>query len=325
MSDRNVESRSRQRRRGIKRRGQELAAVDFFNALNDPGLLDEVESCLPEYRERKYPPTVTLSMFVKQVLEEDGSCQKAVNDWAMQRAVDGLSAGSTNTSAYSNARKRLPGEAVQVLMRTIGQQPCGLAPDEWRWRGRPVKLIDGTGISMPDTLGNQHRYPQPSTQAKGVGFPLARLVAVISLATGTVLDAVMGPHAGKGNSELGLFRDLLHTLKVGDILLADALYCSYFVIASLRAMGVDVVFEQNGSRITDFRRGQFLGTRDHRVSWTKPPTRPEWMTLEQYQAFPDELTVREVKVGGKILVTTMLDHRKVSKGELLTLYGQRWN
>src|SRR5665811_2504118 len=77
---------------------------------------------------------------------------------------------------------------------------------QWLWRGRAVKLVDGTGISMPDTPQNQECYPQPSTQAVGVGFPLARLVMVICLATGAALDMAVGPHSGKGSGELGLVR-----------------------------------------------------------------------------------------------------------------------
>lgn len=92
----------------------------------------------------------------------------------------------------------------------------------------------------------------------------------------------------------------------------------------LQAVGVDVLCEQNAARVTDFRRGQALGTRDHCVRWPKP-RRPEWMTAQQYALFPAGLTVREVKVDGQILVTTMLDHRRVRKIELSRLYGRRWH
>ncbi len=102
-------------------------------------------------------------------------------------------------------------------------------------------------------------------------------------------------------------------------MLADALYCNYFLIAALMAKGVDVLFEQNGSRITDFRRGQSLGTRDHIVSWPKPASCPEWMTPEQYAHAPQELRLREVKVAHQVLVTTLLDHRRVSKDDLSML------
>src|SRR5665213_2162707 len=96
-------------------------------------------------------------------------------------------------------------------------------------------------------------------------------------------------------------------------MLADAFYCNYFLIATLMAAGVEVLFEQNGARITDFRRGRSLGTRDHLVRWSKPSSRPPWMTPEQYARIPDELTVREAKVSHQVLVTTMLDHRAISK------------
>jgi hypothetical protein len=145
------------------------------------------------------------------------------------------------------------------------------------------------------------------------------------LSTGAVLELAIGAHATPGQSEQDLFRGLWGTLRPGDVLLADALYCSYFQIATLQAAGVDVLVEQNGSRITDFRRGQALGRRDHVVRWLKPAKRPQWMSREEYRAFPEQLTVRETKVAGHLLVTTMLDARAVCKSELARLYAQRWH
>ena len=323
--NRRVQSELHQRRSKIKRRAKSTETVEFFNLLTSPQLLETTEALLPEHRERLYPPTVTLSMFMRQVLEADGSCQKAVNGWAAQRAADGLSACSVRTGGYCRARQRLPLEMVSALTRQTGQLLSQKARKQWRWRARTVKLVDGTGLSMPDTPENQAAYPQPSTQAAGVGFPLARLVMVVCLATGAALDTAIGPHQGKGSGELGLVRRLLDGFNPGDVMLADALYCNYFLIATLMQAGVDVLFEQNGSRITDFRRGQSLGTRDHLVRWSKPAARPQWMTPEQYADFPDELAVREVKVGHRVLVTTLLDQRKVSKGGLSALYARRWN
>ena len=293
--------------------------------LTSPQLLQTSQTLLPEHRKRLYPPTVTLSMFMRQALQADGSCQKAVNGWAAQRAADGLSPCSVRTGGYCRARQRLPLELVSALARQTGCLLSQKARASWLWRGRAVKLVDGTALSMPDTPQNQAVYPQPSSQASGVGFALARLVMVICLATGAALDAAIGPHRGKGTGELGLVRRLLAGFCPGDVMLADALYCNYFLIATLMAAGVDVLFEQNGARITDFRRGQSLGTRDHIVRWPKPAARPEWMTPEQYAHAPDEITLREVKVGHQVLVTTLLDHRRVSKDDLSQLYARRWN
>ncbi len=323
--DRNARNALHQRQTRIARQAKATQAVEFFNVLTSPELLQTTEALLPEHRERLYPPTVALSMFMRQVLEADSSCQKAVNGWAAQRAADGLSPCSVRTGGYCRARQRLPLEMVSTLTRETGRLLNQKALVQWRWRGRSVKLVDGTGISMPDTPENQERYPQPSTQAPGVGFPLARLVMVVCLATGAALDMAVGPHSGKGSGELGLVRGLLKGFCTGDVMLADALYCNYFLIATLMATGVDVLFEQNGARITDFRRGQSLGTRDHLVRWPKPVARPQWMTPEQYADFPNEITLREVKVGCQILVTTMLEHRKVSKDDLWALYARRWN
>ena len=299
--------------------------MQFFNTLTGPELLQITEAHLPEHRERLYPPTVTLSMFLQQALAADGSCQHVVNAWAASQAAEGLSPRSVRTGAYCRARARLPLSMVQALARYTGQQLGGQALDGWRWRGRSVKLLDGTGISMPDTTENQAAFPQPGTQAPGVGFPLARLCALIDLSSGAVLEAATGPHQGAGHSELGLSRTLLGSLGAGDVLLADALYANYWLIAELIAAGVDVVLRQHGSRRTDFRRGQRLATRDHVVHWPRPAHVPDWMSRAQYRAIPEQITLREVKVDGRVLVTTLRDPRAVSKAQLGKLYQRRWH
>ena len=179
-----------------------------------------------------------------------------------------------------------------------------------------MKLTDGTTIQMPDTRQNQREFPQPGSQEPVAGFPLARLVGVISLAHGALLDTAMGPYQGKGMGENGLFRELLGCFVAGDVMLADSYYCSYFLIAELQRRGVDVLFEQHGARHTDFRSGQKIGTREHVVAWSKPVTRPEWMTAQEYVGYPSDLTLREVKVGKKVLVTSFLNPREVCKCEL---------
>jgi hypothetical protein len=325
LSDRNARIERQQHRSRINQRAREVEVVDFYNVLTGPELFETTEEHLPEHRERLYPPTVTLSMFLMQALNEDGSCQKAVNGWAARRTAEGLSPRSIDTGAYCKARQRLSVEMVTALTRKTGYLLNAGAQACWRWRGRVVKLVDGTGISMPDTAENQRSYPQPSSQARGVGFPLARLVGVLCLSTGAVLDAAMGPYSGKGNSELGLLRSLAGAFSPGDVMLVDSFYCNYFLIATLQGAGVDALFEQNSARVTDFRRGEALGRRDHLVRWLKPSSPPQWMTREQYNTFPDELTVRETKVDGRVLVTTMISHRKVRKSELNRLYGRRWN
>ena len=272
-------------RKQLQKLARQVDSMSFFNLVTGPELLEPLEALLPQYRERKYPPTVTLAMFLGQVLSADGSCQNAVNQATVNQLLRGLEPGAANTGSYSDARKRLPLELVRELGRTIATLLGAHTPAPWTWRGRHIKLVDGTTILMPDTPGNQALYPQHGNQKSGAGFPIARLVGVLSLANGAILDVAMGPYQGKGAGEHALFRELLKCFSKGDIMLADSYYCSYFLIAALTAMGVDFVFEQHGARDTDFRTGEKLGRRDHVVKWVRP-ARPQWMTPEEYDGFP---------------------------------------
>lgn len=325
MSDRSARFRSHQQQKRLHHQARQLQTVDFFNLLTSQSLLEQVEAHLPEHRERLYPPTVTLSMFVMQALSADRSCQQAVNAWAAQRAAEGLNPQSIRTGGYCRARERLPAQMPAALTRETGRLLKPRAQECWGWRGRAVKLVDGTKVSMSDTPANRLRYQQHSTQGAGLGFPLARVVGVICLSSAAVLDAAIGPFCGKGAGEMALLRGLLGAFERGDVMLADALFCDYFLLATMQAAGVDVLFEQHGARRTDFRRGQRLGQRDHRVSWYKPRTKPDWMTPTQYESTPQALQVREVQVGGRVLVTTLRDPRRISKHELDKLYARRWS
>ena len=320
----NFNYRSAQQQRRLAKQAQKVDANHFFNLLTDPRMLGTVEAQLPEHRERRFPPTVTLAMFLGQIMSADGSCQNAVNEASVARLLAGMSPGSVNTSGYCQARQRLPQEMVGTLARQSGALLGEQTPQEWLWQGRHVKLVDGTTVSMPDTAENQARFPQHGQQEPGVGFPLARLVGVIALSNGAVLDAGIGPYQGKGTGEHGLFRGLRRGFVEGDVMLADGYFCSYFLIADMLRRGVDVLFEQHGARSTDFRRGEPLGARDHLVGWSKP-ARPDWMSVEEYRGYPDEIKVREVKVGKKVLVSTFLSPRKTPKAALGELFWQRWN
>jgi hypothetical protein len=325
LSNRNAEFVSQQQGREICRRAKQVDSMDFFNLITGPELLDKLEALLPEYRERKFPPTVTLAMFLGQVLRADSSCQNAVNEAIVNQLLQGADAVSANTGGYCQARERLPIDLVRELARQTGVMMNKHTPQGWLWRGRHVKLTDGTTTLMPDTAENQAQFPQHGSQEEGAGFPIARLVCVMSLANGAVLDVAMGPYKGKGTGEYGLFRELLGCFSPGDVMLADSYYCSFFLIAALQARGVDVLFEQHGARHTDFRTGEKLGARDHVVQWSKPVARPAWMTPEEYAAYPAELTLREVKVRKKVLVTSFLNPREVCKREVGKLFLRRWN
>lgn len=303
-------------------------AYSFFNLLTSPEMLSMVEGLHPDtYRERQFPPTETLSMFLAQAMNEDRSCQKAVNDAAIKRMVGGLRPCSTTTGGYCQARQRLPLEMVSTLVRYTGELMNRQVPEQWRWHGKRVHLIDGTTVTLPDTPANQARYPQQGGQKPGLGFPISRIVGVICLSSGALLNASLGRFNGKGSSEQTLLRTLLDTFDTDDVVMGDAFYGTYFLLASLLERGVDAVFEQHGARkrVTDFRQGQRLGPKDHLIQLSKPTRKPDWMTVEDYEHAPEYLTIRELKVGGKILITTLLSCQAFPRHDLKALYKKRWH
>ena len=266
-------------------------------------------------------------MFLAQALSTDRSCQRAVNDAAVRRLTGGMRECSTHTGAYCRARQRLPAEMVSALVRQSGQLMAGTAPDAWHWQGRPVRLVDGTTVSMPDTPANQAAYPQSRSQKPGLGNPLCRMAGIVCLGSGVLLDAAVGRYRGKGSDEQSLLRSMLDVLECGDILLGDAYYATYFLLCDLQHRGVDGVFEQYGARkrSTDFRRGKRLGQRDHLIELSKPKRKPDWMAQADYDQAPDTLKVRELHTGGKILVTTLLCAKITPKPALKDLYQSRWH
>ena len=279
-----------------------------------------------------YTPAVTIWVFVSQCLSMDHSCREAVARLIACRVAQGQRPCSADTGAYCIARDDLPEPACRQLARQTGAVLEREAPPEWLWRGRRVRVIDGSTITMPDTPANQAAYPQPRSQKPGCGFPMARIVVVFSLAVGTVLEAAIGKYEGKQTGENSMFRTLYDCLAEGDVTLLDRYFSGWFDIALPKQRGVDVVVRKHQLRATDFRTGQRLGKDDHLVHWRKPP-RPDWMSSETYATLPDELTLREVRVhvtqkGFRtrqlVVVTTLCDAEKYPAHEIAELYRRRW-
>ena len=312
---------------GVWRCAREADAYSFFNVLTGSELFEKVESLLPAHRERLYPPTETLSIFLAQSLSADRSCQQAVNALSVRRISTGLRACSTHTGGYCRARARLPLEMVRELTRYTGRWISTHGSRPWCWRGRAVRLVDGTTLTLADTARNQDCFPQPRSQRPGLGSPLCRMVGIMCLGTGALLDAATGPCRGKASDESALLRSILNSIDQGDVLLGDAYYCTYFLLCALLERGCDALFEQHGARRAsiDFRCGQRLGQRDHLIVLTKPLRKPDWMEQHAYDRAPDRLRVRELRVGGKTLVTTMLCSHTSTKADLKLLYRARWN
>jgi hypothetical protein len=279
-----------------------------------------------------YTPAVTIWVFLSQVLSPDHSCREAVTRLAAWRTKQGLKPCSSDTGAYCTARDALPEAALRELVRRSGRKAESQGRSDWLWHGRPVRVVDGSTITMPDTPENQAEYPQATSQKNGCGFPIARILVIFSLSVGTVLEAAIGKYAGKETGQTSLFRSLRGALDPGNVVLADRCFAGWFDMALLARARVELVIRKHAQRATDFRTGRRLGRDDHAVRLTKPP-RPEWMSPKEYAALPDELVLREVRVrvtqrGFRtktlVVVTTLTDAEEFSADEIARLYRRRW-
>jgi len=327
------QGRFRQQVSFLRRQFLQDGDLPFTNVLSE----DLVERALTAlegfWMERIYSPLVTLWVFLGQVLSADHSCRAAVARLIAHRISRGQSPCSAETGAYCQARKRLTEKFFSDVARQTGQALEANVDAQWLWKRRRVHVYDGSSASMPDTPENQAAYPQPNTQKRGLGFPLARIGVVFSLACGAVLDLGICRYAGKGQSELGMLRTLWNLFLPGDVLLADRLMCTWTEMVMLKQRGVDCVCRLTSHRTADFRRGKRLGAGDHIVKWLKP-TKPRSIDRKTYDLLPEFLMIRETHVcveqagfrtRSLVVATTLLDAEEFSKDDLAQVYRARWN
>jgi hypothetical protein len=280
-------------------------------------------------RRRTYPLALTFWAFLSQVLSPGSSCREVVRKVQVWYAPQGQTPDS-GTSAYCQARRRLPLARLTDLHQTLADKLVARVRTPDLWLGRRVKVVDGTGLSMPDTTANQKAWPQPSTQNPGCGFPVVKLAVCFCLASGALLAWVEGTLR---EHDCRLLQKLLAAFKKGDVVLADRGFSSFPSLATLRARGVDAVMRVHHFRKLDWRAGQRLGHRDRLVTWKKNQFQGKLWSRAQWAQLPAELTVRLVEIvvavpGFRtqklVLVSTLLDAQTYSAEALGQLYFRRW-
>jgi len=298
----------------------------LFAPLLPAGLLSQAEEG-PNSRDRIYSLRRTFFAFLYQVLNPDCPCRQIVRQIQALFGLQGQSPVDEGTSAYCQARKRLP---LDTLQRLRVAAAAAAEKTAQLWHGLRVILIDGTTTSLPDTPKNQRAYPQPGGQKPGCGFPLLKLVGVFSLASGVLLDYAKG---NKHHHELRLLQRLLELFKPGDLVVADRGFSSYVLLALFFLRRVACLFRLHQARPADLRRGQRLGKNDRLVRWHKPQQKPRWLPQSWWKKIPQELTLRVLRFklsrrgfrpASVTLVTTLLDAQKYPAQDLAQLYTRRW-
>jgi hypothetical protein len=283
----------------------------------------------PNSRERIFSLRLTFECFIWQVLKPKTSCREVVRQVQALFTLQGQGQVDEGDSAYVQARQRLPRERLEQAVEVIAQAADRRAGASAILQGRSVKVVDGSSTQLADTPKNQERYPQPSTQKKGCGFPVLKFAALFSLASGAILKLAMG---SLGQHDLRLLREFWEDLKKGDILLGDRAYGEYTTLAIWPTRGVDVVARLHQTRKVDFRKALRLAKNDGLFTWTKGQP-SKILSAAPWAELPAQITVRVIRFSATLrgyrarrvtLVTTLLDPKLYPAQELIDLYARRW-
>ena len=290
----------------------------------------------PGSRRRVFPLELTFWAFLSQILNPGASCREAVRQVLALFCLAGKDTVDEQTGGYCQARQRLTLSRLQQVMGRIAQAAGGAFPKRRLWRGREVKVVDGSTATLPDTSANQKVFPQQRMQKPGCGFPIMRFVGLFSLATGCLVGVVTGSYY---DAELSLFRASSGiSLKPRDVLLADRHFSDYGTLAALWNWGV---WKRGHAHESATPQGLPPGpvsgvlSGDRLITWKKPAQRTRTVsTPTLWASLPEILTLRMIRVrcatkGFRtrelILVTTLLDPEKYPAAEIAQLFLQRWN
>jgi Transposase DDE domain len=296
-----------------------------------PADLLQLPSAGANSRERVFGLSRTFFCWLWQMLQLNTSCREVVRQLQALLALQGGGALDEHSSAYCQARARLPKDRLEKALHATATKAFQRAPALPLLQGRPLKAVDGTGLRAADTPANQKRYPQPLNQKPGCGFPVLRLVVLFCMTSGAVLAHATG---SLYHAEVSLLRRLLGSLKRSDILVGDRGFGHFVVLALLARKGVDTIARvSTASRRVDWRRGQRLGRDDRLHHWRKAESAPRWIPRKLWRRLANTMTVRLVRTRITVkgcrtkeitLVTTLLDAKAYPKQEILAAYLRRW-
>ena len=279
-----------------------------------------------------YTPLLVMWMVLWQLLSDE-SCDAAVATAIAYCTELAIKPPGVDTGGYVRARNKIPYEVYADLARHVARELDTRAPQHWKPFGRTTWIIDGTTFTMSATPDNLAKFQCHPNQHPDVGMPIPRAIVILSMATGCVLDFAYDNYSGKGTGEISMLRSRLDVFQPGDIVVMDALYCSFPTIALLKQRGIDVVVRMSGSRLVDHRSSERLGQGDYIMTW-KRPAKSQLPAGYCEDDFPETMKTRVVRYRVKNsedkwetfeIVTTLLDKEQYPQDEIAALYNMRWN
>jgi len=281
-------------------------------------------------RNRRWNLRLVFWTFLWQVAQAGASCREAIRQAQALCQCLGRSVPPDADSPYCQARGGLPLERLQEIHDALCTEADQAVATKDLWCGHRVWVADGSSVTAPDTPANQKAFPQQKVQQPGCGFPIIRLVALLSLATGMLVAWAAGSWSAH---EVGLLQTLWEHLRPGDVLMADRGFCNWALLAQCLQHGAHAVFRVKGVRRRDFRQGKRLSREERLVQWRKPAQRARTVDAKTWALLPEVLTLRLVRcrlalpgfrTRQVVLVTTLLDCDQYPPEALSKLYFRRW-
>jgi hypothetical protein len=293
-----------------------------------PDLLFAKAPSGPNSRDCTYTLQRTFWCFLWQCLNLGASGREVVRQLQALMTLQGAGPISSEDGAYCTARQRLPESLLTSALTKLAQACESAAPATGFLQGRPVKVVDGTVLTLADTPDNQAEYPQVSTMKKGCAFPLLKVVAVFSMLSGAI-EAVRG--GALHVSEFQLLYQLASFFRPDDIVLGDRGFGNCSILAWLQSLKVDFI-ARSDRQVDGRRRQERLGKNDWIVVWQRKPT-SSVVPDKIFGNLPEKIRVRIVRgslyqrgfrVRKVTVVTTLLDPKLYPAADILQAYLRRW-
>lgn len=284
----------------------------------------------PRRRDRKYPQALVFWSFIWQILTPRTSCREVVRHIQATRETQDFKYDES-TSAYCQARIRLPESTLRKAMTDTAETAAQFSHSGVPGWTRPIKVVDATSVTLPDTEANRKAYPYAPGQKPGCGFPNMKVLALSSLASGAVFAA---RETGKRIHDIRMFKAFFALFKPGDIALGDRAFCSFASMAALLLGNVDSVFRLHQKRLLDKRRARRIGPSDWIAAWKRPMQRPGYIEQKEWDALPESMPVRIFRVQLKRngfrtttlwIATSLLDPVAYPVEHIAVLYRMRWD
>jgi hypothetical protein len=297
----------------------------------DPSLLKK-PATKDHSRDRIFSLHRTFWCWIWQVLQCNTSCREVVRQVQALFAAHARGKVHPGTGAYCKSRSKLPVALMEkaFLSSAVHAEKC--APGSRLLQGRPLKIADGTSLRLQDTPSNRAAFPPCRNQHSRLGFPLVKMVAIFSAASGAILGRAIGSF---DQSENRLLKSLREILQKGDILIGDRHFGYYALAAWLQSFSADLLARvPTRSRHVDFRQAfKRLGRKDALFIWRKPKTIATYFSPEEWASLPEQMTVRVLRKVVEnpgfrtreiTLVTTLLDPQLYPAEEIIAAYLKRW-